>query len=126
MISSIYFTSQFCHSEFYLCFFFFTVAATTEIYTLSLHDALPISAGSATRPTTASSTPSWLWSTPSGPTPTRATMASRRSEEHTSELQSQSNLVCRLLLEKKKKKDTKSQLLNYSHYTIYDAVFFRS
>src|SRR2546430_7434057 len=71
-------------------FFFFNDTATTEIYTLSLHDALPIwwryrpvitcgrgagAPGSRRRP---------------------------RSEEHTSELQSQSNLVCRLLLEKKK------------------------
>src|SRR2546427_8046210 len=98
-------------------FFFFNDTATTEIYTLSLHDALPIS---------------WAWpaavrgsrwsvlrnvmnfETPDnaghlaqgescvtgGPA---AYLATLRSEEHTSELQSQSNLVCRLLLEKKKK-----------------------
>src|SRR5467141_5353514 len=72
-----------------LLFFFFNDTATTEIYTLSLHDALPISA----------------W--PSHCATSRASSASactmRRSEEHTSELQSHLNLVCRLLLEKKKK-----------------------
>src|SRR6266571_8812024 len=69
-------------------FFFFNDTATTEIYTLSLHDALPISIRQRCgRPTG------------------RATAATRgwRSEEHTSELQSHVNLVCRLLLEKKKK-----------------------
>src|SRR2546430_8610111 len=76
-----------------LNFFFFNDTATTEIYTLSLHDALPIC-------------------DPHGQPPcamTRCRCASvaraarsHRSEEHTSELQSQSNLVCRLLLEKKK------------------------
>src|SRR5260221_6456170 len=75
-------------------FFFFNDTATTEIYTLSLHDALPIS----TRPWPAG--PSSCWST-SSPTPMRP--ARVRSEEHTSELQSHSDLVCRLLLEKKKK-----------------------
>src|SRR2546430_16958532 len=79
-------------------FFFFNDTATTEIYTLSLHDALPISIRCRR--------------TRNGPTVRRSasttsnTLYSRqnRSEEHTSELQSQSNLVCRLLLEKKKKK----------------------
>src|SRR3984957_21163953 len=74
----------------YPTFFFFNDTATTEIYTLSLHDALPIL-----------------------PTPTRRAAGlmcrrrmlscpSWRSEEHRSELQSRENLVCRLLLEKKK------------------------
>src|SRR6266704_7126761 len=71
-----------------LLFFFFNDTATTEIYTLSLHDALPIS-GSATR----SSGTSIRW---------RIRCARRRSEDHTSELQSRFDLVCRLLLEKKK------------------------
>src|SRR6266516_7826596 len=75
------------HSLFNLCFFFFNDTATTEIYTLSLHDALPI----------------WAW--------TRALVScvcidawacASRSEEHTSELQSPYDLVCRLLLEKNK------------------------
>src|SRR5260221_8539755 len=72
-------------------FFFFNDTATTEIYTLSLHDALPICRRSLA---------------PHGPDrPLRAPPAlPLRSEEHTSELQSHSDLVCRLLLEKKKKK----------------------
>src|SRR5574340_310604 len=72
-------------------FFFFNDTATTEIYTLSLHDALPI----------------WRWRTGAAtsprPTSRAAGSAIRRSEEHTSELQSPKDLVCRLLLEKKKK-----------------------
>src|ERR1039457_7704562 len=70
--------------------FFFNDTATTEIYTLSLHDALPIS--------------SWRISKGiSGGVPI-GTATSNRSEEHTSELQSPCNLVCRLLLEKNKHK----------------------
>src|SRR6516165_177680 len=72
-------------------FFFFNDPATTEIYTLSLHDALPIcNLVKAEVPLVVHDI---------DPAKT-----ARRSEEHTSELQSQSNLVCRLLLEKKKKK----------------------
>src|SRR2546422_11555200 len=72
-------------------FFFFNDTATTEIYTLSLHDALPI-----------------FTRFPSSPSRCSSSEASRgsvvnRSEEHTSELQSRLHLVCRLLLEKKKK-----------------------
>src|SRR2546430_5784508 len=77
-------------------FFFFNDTATTEIYTLSLHDALPILAARvrAHRPRRRRTR---------GRRPRRALYGGRpRSEEHTSELQSQSNLVCRLLLEKKK------------------------
>src|SRR2546427_8210157 len=82
-------------------FFFFNDTATTEIYTLSLHDALPISRGRTT------CCDSSLRRPPRSSTPSSATLAwVSRSEEHTSELQSQSNLVCRLLLEKKKKKKT--------------------
>src|SRR5688572_31944460 len=95
------------HVLLYLFFFFFNDPATTEIYTLSLHDALPIYAEIGQD------------------APVRAVhlrqhgvfgmreheqarqmvgIVEHRSEEHTSELQSQSNLVCRLLLEKKKKR----------------------
>src|SRR2546427_8137245 len=84
------------------CIFFFNDTATTEIYTLSLHDALPISAGSTgSRGSAAEARPGWAprVDSPAG----CARPAWPRSEEHTSELQSQSNLVCRLLLEKKKK-----------------------
>src|SRR5258708_25038028 len=80
-------------------FFFFNDTATTEIYTLSLHDALPISRSSCRR--AAGSRARRAASAPRSP-PTAALPASRRSEEHTSELQSPDHLVCRLLLEKKK------------------------
>src|SRR2546430_7437219 len=93
-------------------FFFFNDTATTEIYTLSLHDALPISQPrTRTEPSTrarrsrTTSTCSWGASEAArGRTCRRSTAG--RSEEHTSELQSQSNLVCRLLLEKKKRRQT--------------------
>src|SRR2546430_8794025 len=76
-------------------FFFFNDTATTEIYTLSLHDALPISSDLRLHPADRSCG--------RGGHPLRhRRRVLRRSEEHTSELQSQSNLVCRLLLEKKK------------------------
>src|SRR2546429_8825241 len=76
----------------YFSFFFFNDTATTEIYTLSLHDALPICAVPPESPRA----------------PLRRSRKSPdvrplRSEEHTSELQSRLHLVCRLLLEKKKK-----------------------
>src|SRR2546425_11602596 len=79
-------------------FFFFNDTATTEIYTLSLHDALPISTARPwPRPATTKRPSPARWST-AGPG------ATLRSEEHTSELQSLAYLVCRLLLEKKKKR----------------------
>src|SRR5690242_10832202 len=81
--------------------FFFNDPATTEIYTLSLHDALPISSPTAPRPRPPHcSEASFILINYPGLTRSRT----RRSEEHTSELQSHVNLVCRLLLEKKKKK----------------------
>src|SRR5436309_13189017 len=86
-------------------FFFFNDTATTEIYTLSLHDALPISTpASSSRGKRRWRKKAWLRGQ-------CATLTSRslRSEEHTSELQSRENLVCRLLLEKKKKKKQKNQ-----------------
>src|SRR6266487_6669704 len=70
-------------------FFFFNDTATTEIYTLSLHDALPISAERLREP-------------PQDQPQGARRAGQRRSEEHTSELQSPVHLVCRLLLEKKK------------------------
>src|SRR3712207_9296279 len=87
-------------------FFFFNDTATTEIYTLSLHDALPIlpqqrapqDPGEQTLELDA------LELADRGPAPDGGALAqTRRSEEHTSELQSRQYLVCRLLLEKKKK-----------------------
>src|SRR5258708_20330125 len=78
--------------------FLFNDTATTEIYTLSLHDALPISS----LPPEANVLPSGANANPWTPCRWPANSA-RRSEEHTSELQSPDHLVCRLLLEKKKK-----------------------
>src|SRR5436853_4890144 len=83
---------------FLLFFFFFNDTATTEIYTLSLHDALPISL----RPASAS-TARAAAARPTMCSPARSSGGGSRSEEHTSELQSLRHLVCRLLLEKKKK-----------------------
>src|SRR5258708_11413424 len=77
-------------------FFFFNDTATTEIYTLSLHDALPIYAATRRR----------LTPCPQRSQRVREQAHGGRSEEHTSELQSPDHLVCRLLLEKKKKTRT--------------------
>src|SRR5262249_60434785 len=98
--------STLLHSYTSLSLFFFHDPAPTEIYTLSLHDALPIYSGSVRLGSN-------LELTISPPPRVRAWLSvqlgsrlsrcwSRRSEEHTSELQSLTNLVCRLLLEKKK------------------------
>src|SRR3712207_8304784 len=99
-------------------FFFFNDTATTEIYTLSLHDALPIyRAARESRATSCAlrcevrgrlrSTRESARGRRPGAGPARgvwhSAAGSRRSEEHTSELQSRQYLVCRLLLEKKKK-----------------------
>src|SRR5688572_32486541 len=98
----------------YAPLFFFNDTATTEIYTLSLHDALPISEQDHRRQVLQ---PAVLEAAEpvGGRVHVRHVRHERhavgepvtRSEEHTSELQSQSNLVCRLLLEKKKKKQNK-------------------
>src|SRR2546430_3031893 len=90
-------------------FFFFNDTAPTEIYTLSLHDALPISecAEHHLHARLESTTANRLVECDRHRRGRRVAVAVHvhvRSEEHTSELQSQSNLVCRLLLEKKKKK----------------------
>src|SRR5256886_4243290 len=99
------------------CFFFFNDTATTEIYTLSLHDALPISPMSSRYPSGLSERLQTVETEPLVDLVRELASeradgfslgvaerdsSSYRSEEHTSELQSQSNLVCRLLLEKKK------------------------
>src|SRR2546425_5278239 len=98
-------------------FFFFNDTATTEIYTLSLHDALPISiqrkrpstprisAPSSARKLCWGKCPSTTWRIASWEATSASVTRSFgafRSEEHTSELQSLAYLVCRLLLEKKK------------------------
>src|SRR2546422_4619679 len=97
-------------------FFFFNDTATTEIYTLSLHDALPILpvgwAGSLAFAALGYHAVSLIVL---GCTP--------RSEEHTSELQSRLHLVCRLLLEKKKKKAGTSNLLDIFEAAAYTCPY---
>src|SRR2546426_9266707 len=104
---------MFIHTPF--IFFFFNDTATTEIYTLSLHDALPISRGCA------SAHPDEQLLCRIGSSGRRLARAqsgrhlARRSEEHTSELQSPCNLVCRLLLEKKKNRTISAICIAISH-----------
>src|SRR2546430_9141898 len=88
-----------------LCFFFFNDTATTEIYTLSLHDALPICPEHESRGgrREARGRVEEVLQQALEQCTVGTKLEVGRSEEHTSELQSQSNLVCRLLLEKKKK-----------------------
>src|SRR2546425_6978443 len=105
-----------------LLFFFFNDTATTEIYTLSLHDALPIYPGfglalAKAAPVTRKVFQAYfdVRNPADSPLTQMATVlaAANRSEEHTSELQSLAYLVCRLLLEKKKKhvrKDPRSPI----------------
>src|SRR5438045_7773607 len=96
-------------------FSFFNHPAPTEIYTLSLHDALPISR----RYIKARSCVRWAAARPTRtPKPRRL---SARSEEHTSELQSLRHLVCRLLLEKKKKNNKKEHKI-LRHNTLKDTT----
>src|SRR2546427_4555125 len=104
-------------------FFFFNDTATTEIYPLSLHDALPIFTDRPNGPVGPPPPPTGGGDGPDRePSPRRPVLDNiqlavlfliggevMRSEEHTSELQSQSNLVCRLLLEKKKKTQIKNE-----------------
>src|SRR3989454_4944027 len=90
--------------------FFFNDTATTEIYTLSLHDALPISS-----PSSRAGHPGHHARRTAAPPRFRAG-GTTRSEEHTSELQSPCNLVCRLLLEKKK------SLQAFEYFSFQDIV----
>src|SRR2546422_5220769 len=89
------------------CVFFFNDTATTEIYTLSLHDALPISIRITGAAMAAARKNLWAFA-----------QARERSEEHTSELQSRLHLVCRLLLEKKntQQRMTQSRLIAISPF----------
>src|ERR1039457_7643176 len=100
-------------SSFLVCrFFFFNDTATTEIYTLSLHDALPIYVAleyDTFKQAAAERLP-----------------PRHRSEEHTSELQSPCNIVCRLLLEKKhKKRRTTSLRAQHSVSNLGDSAHYR-
>src|SRR5438876_5619598 len=102
-----------------LCFFFFNDTAPTEIYTLSLHDALPICHNCGLTATGAA----YCWGLGiygelgTGTVFSGAPANTVRSEEHTSELQSPVHLVCRLLLEKKKQEQNLK-----SHYLIVRLV----
>src|SRR5205823_7658035 len=99
-------TSRSLHHFFYISipstflFFFFNHTSPTEIYTLSLHDALPIFLSVPDQPSFVGNDAAGRPRHPASP----IVAGSTRSEEHTSELQSLAYLVCRLLLEKKKKK----------------------
>src|SRR5688572_32314865 len=106
-----------------LFFFFFNDTATTEIYTLSLHDALPIydneTIGLDEHTGLILDFERGLCEV--NGVSSVSVVRECRSEEHTSELQSQSNLVCRLLLEKKKKKTNKRISNHYqNNYTIHN------
>src|SRR5437868_13175681 len=109
---------------FLMFFFFFHDPATTEIYTLSLHDALPISSLALQISLRGAERAEELLQARE-----RIVALARwpkRSEEHTSELQSRFDLVCRLLLEKKKKKRTQTFLNNTlisSHTTRHTAYY---
>src|SRR2546425_6222497 len=114
----VYLFSRLSYSLLYF-FFFFNDTATTEIYTLSLHDALPI----LPSPRARADTPR---SRPSTGAPCPATWGRRgrvpRSEEHTSELQSLAYLVCRLLLEKKKNTQRSAARYDVNKSCLCDAL----
>src|SRR5437773_8334214 len=114
---SHYARHTYCHH-----FFFFTDPATTEIYTLSLHDALPIyrAVGDVRHRERVR-----LGRVPA--VGRRLTVPlSRRSEEHTSELQSHHDLVCRLLLEKKKKNtELTSHTVNLPFHNIHTLQYYQ-
>src|SRR2546430_7955015 len=104
----------------YLFLFFFNDTATTEIYTLSLHDALPILENDLiAAPETHVETKNPYFNLIHEVSFCDRILAEfnvdPRSEEHTSELQSQSNLVCRLLLEKKKNSSLISPIFTYTN-----------
>src|SRR3712207_8806380 len=98
--------------------FFFNDTATTEIYTLSLHDALPISTRTTCLSRTRAGKGSRIRLPNCWPQTSTKNLSTRggRSEEHTSELQSRQYLVCRLLLEKKK---TTQSIFSTSTYDLY-------
>src|SRR5439155_23867661 len=111
LFTSLLFYSYFLYSNLIsFSFFFFNDTATTEIYTLSLHDALPIFPHTACR--------AKVHAIARCATIRFCVQArpQRRSEEHTSELQSRGHLVCRLLLEKK---NEKKMILLLSANTLY-------
>src|SRR5690242_21537739 len=116
-----------CVLDYYYCFlflffFFFNDTATTEIYTLSLHDALPICRGRGFFEAYDRNVHEHVGA--------KTDIVNRRpvvrSEEHTSELQSHVNLVCRLLLEKKKKNTKKKSMKIYKFHTHINKIDFNT
>src|SRR5690349_24194515 len=108
-----------CWREMVPSIFFFNYPSTTEIYTLSLHDALPISPLRSLRrtgstPALTHAAPPCIWTLLGAPR--------MRSEEHTSELQSRRDLVCRLLLEKKKSSTTRPLVSFSENHAYYHSV----
>src|SRR5689334_24838712 len=104
----VYIVSFLLFVVFFFFFFFFNDTATTEIYTLSLHDALPIWLDIGADKIGVANCDSAMQDLLAPPL---------RSEEHTSELQSQFHLVCRLLLEKKKKNNIN---INNQHQYVHN------
>src|SRR5947208_8345674 len=106
-----------------MIFFFFSVTATSEIYTLSLHDALPIwkDRGCRAAEPAARHLAEGHQARCQGIPRRHRRHHTRRSEEHTSELQSPDHLVCRLLLEKKKKAERTNACLRTK--SMYTALF---
>src|SRR5690606_41430523 len=107
-IYSYSYLSLFC----FVFFFFFNDTAPPEIYTLSLHDALPISDVLMLQKSQISAAPQFGTAFATEYLTGIGTVRYSRSEEHTSELQSRENLVCRLLLEKKKRKKYKNTFID--------------
>src|SRR3989440_1436637 len=106
---------QFCRYPFVSSFFFFNDTATTEIYTLSLHDALPIFEWVLLQRAYKVPQMHQSYSHLLARHKRAHVVVKARSEEHTSELQSRSDLVCRLLLEKKKKKEKQRKSVYYTY-----------
>mgnify|MGYP000194346632 CR=1 FL=1 len=110
-------------SSFIFFLFFFNDPATTDIYTLSLHDALPILKDS--KPDTGEYILLTGIEIINGiKIPKKRDWYYNRSEEHTSELQSRLDLVCRLLLEKTKKKKKKMNIYYFSIYKVNSATVY--
>src|SRR5690348_17664985 len=105
-----------------LFFFFFNDTATTEIYTLSLHDALPICIQAGDIIQSVNRKPVSSIDDLRSALKASADKPVLRSEEHTSELQSPVHLVCRLLLEKKKKNKTKNNNIKQKNQTISKSI----
>src|SRR5690554_7793254 len=111
-IPEVHLTNHLVNLLYILSIFFFNDTATTEIYTLSLHDALPIYGNEQGKTKTI----------PLSNMSVRPQDIVTRSEEHTSELQSRPHLVCRLLLEKKKHQKIHLILGEHDHTTLLESL----